>query len=132
MPFWAACRERQLIFQICAACGTPRHPPGPGCPACGSVEARWQEPRGTARLWSWTVTSGPEPFVIALVVFDDMPGVRLITNVLDIEPDDVRVGRALDLTWQVHQEAGFLPRFRPRSEVLLGGGEETESLPARS
>ena len=111
-PFWQACRERRLVFQVCDACAAARHPPGPRCPACVSAAFHWQEPSGVSRLWSWTVASGPEPFVIALVVFDAMPGVRLISNILDADPSVLVIGQELALEWQAHPEAGFLPRFR--------------------
>ena len=50
---------------------------------------------------------------MVVVEFDDAPGARLISNVLDVEPDAVRVGLELELVWDEPKPGVVLPRFRP-------------------
>jgi len=117
-PFWAACRERRLVFQRCAACGRFRHPPVPVCPACRSPAVTWTEAFGPARLYTFTEVHHAAhaavrerlPYVVAVVEFPAMDGVRLVSNLVDGTPP--RIGAALELVWEDAGEGLFLPRFR--------------------
>jgi uncharacterized OB-fold protein len=119
--FWAACAERRLRFQACASCGTPRHPPSPMCPACQSSQVRWLDAPSSGRIYSFTVArhaSHPAvasrlPYVVAVIEFPELPGVRLISNVTDVDPALVRIGQAVDLWWDAQKDGTSLPRFRP-------------------
>src|SRR5262245_53985195 len=83
-----ACREIRL--PCCGECGRFHWYPMPRCPHCQSSDIRWTSITGAARLYSWTVVRhafhpslrGALPYVVALVTFDDAPGVRLITNLV--------------------------------------------------
>lgn len=119
--FWAHCRNRELRFQACADCGTPRHPPGPVCPSCQSLQVNWVAAPVAAELYSHTVVhyaSHPAvkqnlPYVVGLVVFPDLPGVKLVSNVTDINRADVQIGMPLKLWWDDVGDGMYLPRFRP-------------------
>src|SRR5207245_4857869 len=39
VSYWAAARARELRFQRCTGCRRWRHPPGPMCPHCLSMES---------------------------------------------------------------------------------------------
>ena len=118
--FWAFCARRELRFQRCEACGRFRQPPRPGCPHCGAPASTWVRVAGHGRLFTYTVVHhaafpslAPRvPYNVATVEFDDAPGVRLITNVLDVAPGDLAIGMALDLVWDEPQPGVVLPRFR--------------------
>jgi uncharacterized OB-fold protein len=120
--FWAFCGQRSLRFQACAKCGTLRHPPGPLCPKCLSSEVEWKEAHGEAVLYSFTavhhashaVVAANLPYVVGLVEFPAMSGVRLVSNVTDIEPGRVRIGMPLGLWWDDIGQGQFVPRFRPK------------------
>ena len=117
--FWENCRNRALKFQACADCGTPRHPPGPVCPNCQSMKIVWQEP-GAAELYSYTVVHYPShaavkqnlPYIVGLVTFENLPGVKLVTNITDVDPETVAIGMPLQLWWDDVGEGMHLPRFR--------------------
>jgi hypothetical protein len=49
------------------------------------------------------------PYDVAVVVLDDAPGVRLVTNVVDATPATLRIGAPVDLVWE---EAGVIPPAR--------------------
>lgn len=125
-PFWQNCSQRRLCFQCCADCGLPRHPPTPLCPRCHSAAQRWLEAPDAASIYTFTVVHHAAhpavvpclPYVIAAVEFAGFPQVRLVTNVTDIQPSQVRVGMKVQLWWdrvETGPEDGpmHLPRFRP-------------------
>ena len=118
--FWGYCNERRLMFQQCPRCGTLVHPPLPVCPGCQSLECAWVEAPAQASLFSftWVHTAAHEsvraylPYNVAVVEFPEMPGVRLISNVIDAERGALRVGDSLTLAWERGWEGQMLPRFR--------------------
>lgn len=104
-PYWEAAADRRLVMPRCCACGTFRWPAGPFCPNCHAQPVEWREP-GAARIFSFTVlpVPGPEgeaprPRIPVLAEFDDAPGVRLVSVLIDAEPETVAVGAALDADW---------------------------------
>lgn len=117
--WWEACRRRELVFQRCASCGTLRHPPTPVCHRCHSFAHGWQPSAGAGRVYSFTWVhhvylpslAGRIPYDVSVVTLDDAPGVRLITNVVDATPADLRIDLPVRLLWE---EVGdfVLPRFR--------------------
>lgn len=116
--FWDRCARRELAFQRCTNCGTFRNPPGPICYVCRSTDSEWSPVAGDGTLFSWTIVTHPVhpalvarvPFNVALVEFPDAPGVRLVTNVVDAEPDELVVGMPVRLHWEELSHA-TLPRF---------------------
>lgn len=119
--FWFdAAREKRLVVQRCTACGSLRHPPGPCCPHCRSFDWDTVEASGEATLYSWVVAHHPRhpafdyPLVVALVELAE--GTRLITNVVDLDPDDLRIGMPLRLDWLEADPELTLPVFRRAEE----------------
>ena len=55
---------------------------------------------------------GSDPYIIAWVSIDEQPDVRLTTNLVDIEPDDVRIGMPVRVLFE-HAEDVWLPLFTP-------------------
>ncbi|MGH7820206.1 MAG: Zn-ribbon domain-containing OB-fold protein [Candidatus Binatia bacterium] len=125
-PFWDWCAKRELRFQRCVACGTFRFPPLTGCRHCAATEAEWVRVSVRARVFSYTIVANPAlpdlrhdvPYNVVVVEFDDAPGARLVSNVVGIAPEDVRVGMELDLVFEEPAPGVVLPRFRP---ARLGG-----------
>ena len=119
-PFWESCARRVLKFQKCRACGTLTHPPIGVCPHCQSIERDWFEAPPVARVYSftWIHTAAHDavgdrlPYNVAVVEFPELPGVRLISNVVDVKPGELAIGDLIALVWEPFGEAGALPRFR--------------------
>ena len=94
----------RLSFPCCRDCGKFHWYPMPLCPHCRSAAIEWRAVGGRGRVYSFTVVRHAFeekwrhalPYVVALVEFADAPGVRLITNLIDIDPADVRIGLAVD------------------------------------
>ncbi|MGE0799112.1 MAG: Zn-ribbon domain-containing OB-fold protein [Lautropia sp.] len=121
-PFWAYCAARELRFQQCAGCGRFRHPPAPACPSCRSFASRWVRARDEAELFSFTVVhyaAHPDvesalPYNVAIVRFPSFDDVRLVSNVIDVDPAALRIGMPLRLVWEEAGSGMPLPRFARR------------------
>ncbi|MCH2170160.1 OB-fold domain-containing protein [Myxococcota bacterium] len=119
-PFWDACKKRELRLQRCADCGAFRHPPLAGCPSCASTRDEWALVGGRGRVYSHTTIYHPAlptvadevPYNVVVVEFDDAPGARIISNVLDAEPEEIHVGLELELHWDDCGDGVVLPRFK--------------------
>tara|TARA_B100000959_G_C14755439_1_gene530992 strand:+ start:238 stop:432 length:195 start_codon:yes stop_codon:yes gene_type:complete len=51
------------------------------------------------------------PLILAQI--DIAEGVRLMTNIIDAEPSDVRVGDAVVAAFETFPDGGVLPVFKP-------------------
>lgn len=122
--FWDACATRRLCFQHCADCSKARHPPTPICPACRSAAVEWKEAPARAEVYTYTVihyAAHPAvkdrlPYVAAVVRFDGLEGVRLVTNVTGCDPSQVKIGMPVKLWWDDVGDRMFLPRFTVEPE----------------
>jgi uncharacterized OB-fold protein/acyl dehydratase len=119
--FWFdAAKERRLVIQRCTSCKTLRHPPGPCCPECRSFDWDTVEASGRARLYSFVVAHHPRhpafdyPLLVAVVELEE--GTRLITNLVSVEPDAVRIDMPLALDWLEADPDLTLPVFRPTTD----------------
>ncbi len=52
------------------------------------------------------------PFIVALIEPEEAPSVRVLTNIVDTDPADVRVGMPVEVTFENHGDWA-LPQFRP-------------------
>jgi uncharacterized OB-fold protein len=118
-PFWANCNQRRLTFQTCGDCGWRTHPPMPVCPSCQSLRRVWTDAPLEGRVFSfiWAHTAAHAslrelqlPYNVVVVEFPDFPGVRLISNVIDVDMGGLQIGDRLNLLWE-KVEAHWLPRF---------------------
>lgn len=115
--FWDGVADHKLLIQRCAACATLRHPPRPMCPTCNSLDWDTLESSGRGSLFSFVLPRHPpfpwfEPgYVVALVDLDE--GIRLVSNLVDIDPDDATIGMAVEVFYEHFDDGVVLPQFRP-------------------
>jgi acetyl-CoA acetyltransferase/uncharacterized OB-fold protein len=120
--FWTSGADGTLRVQGCEDCGQLVHPPVPVCPACRSRKAAPTAVSGRATVIGVTVNRhqwlpGFEPpYVIANVALVEDPSVRLTTNIVGAEPDDVAVGQEVQVTFEQHEDV-WLPLFTPTGAV---------------
>lgn len=117
-PFWDATREGRLVLPRCDACEFVIWYPRRFCPACGSRNVSWFDAGGTGSVYTFTVvTKGggayrdAGPYVLAFVELDEGP--RLMTNLVDVQPDAVFVGQRVTVVFTPTEDGNALPRFRP-------------------
>jgi uncharacterized OB-fold protein len=115
--FWEGLEQGRLLIQRCVSCGRLRHPPGPMCPWCQSLEWNALEASGRGTVYSYVVAHHPPvppfeyPNLIALVELEE--GTRLISNLVGADRDDVEVGMPVVCEIVEVEPDFWLHRFRP-------------------
>ena len=51
------------------------------------------------------------PYVVGSCERDDQPGLRLLSNVVELAPDQVRIGMPVHVTFEQHEDV-WLPLFK--------------------
>jgi uncharacterized OB-fold protein len=118
-PFWAAVQRGELRFQRCGRDGKLFWPPSARCPRCWSTEWTWDRVSGRGSVFSFVVFQrsyhpafrGALPYAVAIVELDE--GVRFTTRLVDVRPEDVRVGMPVEVAFTHVTESTQLPLFRP-------------------
>ena len=114
--FWEGTARHELRIQRCGGCGTLRHPPGPMCAVCGFARPEYDVAAGTGEVYSYVVHRHPPvpgrrlPIVIALVQL--IEGVRMVGELLDIDPERVRIGLPVRVTFDEVDAELTLPAWR--------------------
>jgi uncharacterized protein len=118
LPWWQAAAEHRLVVQRCDTCGRHRHPPSPVCPHCHSWASSFVDHPGTGTIYTFTRVHQPFlpdlalPYVIAVIDLDGLDGIRLVTNVVDADPDDVHIGAPVEVVFEDMGPELALPRAR--------------------
>lgn len=128
-PFWLGALGGRLLVQSCGACGTPRFPPRPFCGACRSNRTEWKQSAGRGRIWSWVIAHGPTlpafadrvPYPVVVVELDDMPGIRLVGNLVaepgapinSVRADQIAIGMPVSVSFETIADGVALPMWRP-------------------
>ncbi len=112
-PFWDGCNSGQLLIQRCRSCGRVQFYPRPHCRNCGALEPEWIEATGSGTLHTYSVVhrgapgfEQDAPYIAAIVDLDE--GVRMVGNLVEIDPNDVRVGMALRVVFRERSDR-FVP-----------------------
>ncbi|MGB8504029.1 thiolase C-terminal domain-containing protein [Mycobacterium sp.] len=119
--FWTSGADGTLRLQECTHCSALIHPPQPVCRYCRSHEMSVREVSGHATLSSFTVNHRfslpglPAPYVVAQVAIVEDPRVRLTTNIVDCDPDQLEIGQLVEVVFDKHGDV-YLPLFRPAAE----------------
>ncbi|MFG3168058.1 bifunctional MaoC family dehydratase N-terminal/OB-fold nucleic acid binding domain-containing protein [Streptomyces sp. NPDC048200] len=132
--FWEGVGHRRLLIQRCTGCGTLRFPWLPGCNACGGPEWDTVEASGEGTVYSYVVMHHPSfpafdpPYAVGLIELAE--GVRMVSNVVGVPHDRVRVGLPVRLEFRRYDEELLLPVFRAgtgREGGRTVGGPATSS-----
>ena len=116
--FWTGGAAGQLMIHRCQACRRFFHPPAPACFRCCSVDVLAEPVGGLATVAAFTINRHPwfpgfpPPYVVAIVELDEDPSVRLTTNVVGCDVDDVHVGQHVRVEFE-HWDDVWIPIFRP-------------------
>ena len=120
-PFWEATERGELRFPRCRACNRFHWYPMQLCPYCQSSDIKWTSIQGRGRVYTWTVvrhTFDPAfsrrlPMIVALIEFDDAPGIRLVSNIAGCDPDEVYSSMPVEVIYQKANTKITMPVFRP-------------------
>lgn len=132
-------RERHSYYRLkatkCLKCEKINYPPSRICRYCSSKELEDTELFGPAKVLTWTVIHTPpsgyeeyKPLIIAIVELMET-GVKILTRLTDIDPEEVREGMLVEPVLRRTSEDGeagiirYALLFRP----LIKGASEIGS-----
>lgn len=107
-------------MQLCDDCRQHQFPPRAHCAACGSANLSWQAVSGKGTVYTYTVAYRPPhpvladqcPLIIAVVELAEGP--RMMSNVVDCDPENVRVGLPVEVAFDpIDGSDVSLPVFKP-------------------
>jgi len=118
--YWAAAREHRLLLTRCRECSAVIFYPRPFCPACHGDSVEWVQASGRATLYSYSIVRHNDlppfdrkvPYVAAIVDLEEGP--RMVSNLVGIQPDQVRIGMELEVEFEELTEEITLPVFGVR------------------
>jgi uncharacterized OB-fold protein len=120
--FWDGVADHKLLIQRCRACGTYIHYPRPVCPSCLAMEGlEPAEMSGRGTIYSHTTAVQPfhpyfvsrSPYNIVVVALEEDDAIRVTSNVVDCDDDDIRVGMPVRVTFREVAPGLTLPLFMP-------------------
>ena len=112
-PFWDAAREGRFMLPRCTDCGKLFWYPRKTCPHClsGNVELVDSPGEGAVYTFSIMRRSPTGPYAIGYVKLDE--GVHMMTNFVDMAPQDLKIGLRVKLKFQPTQGGAPAPVFGP-------------------
>ncbi|MFH8344990.1 bifunctional MaoC family dehydratase N-terminal/OB-fold nucleic acid binding domain-containing protein [Streptomyces sp. NPDC018045] len=131
--FWDGVARRKLLIQRCADCATLRFPWLPGCRTCGGEGWDTVEAAGSGTVFSYVVMHHPPfpafdpPYAVGLVELAE--GVRMVTDLVGVAPEEVRIGMPVRLEFRSVDEELVLPVFTGKQ--ACGGTEGSHEADGR-
>lgn len=118
-PYWDAAQREELYIQRCRSCGAAIFYPRHWCPGCFSHDLSWEKASGTGALVSYSIIyqapfesyASDESYVLGIIKLAEGP--QMMTNIINCRPEDVRVGMAVEVTFETRKEGFKVPQFQP-------------------
>src|ERR1700761_2402775 len=97
-PFWQGLTEHRIVVQYSPSLGQHVFYPRTLAPGTLADDLEWREIDGGGTLYTYTVARRPtgppwtekSPQLLAVVEWDAGP--RVSTELVDVDPDDIRIG----------------------------------------
>jgi uncharacterized OB-fold protein len=123
--FYEGCKQHELLIQRCKSCEKFRFPPQRMCPECHSTQSEWAKVSGKGKVSSFTViphfepravpmASWPEdgyPIMVVIVELPDAGGVHVVSNMINCNPEDIKVGMDVKVVFEEVTDEITLPKF---------------------
>jgi hypothetical protein len=117
-PFFDGAKEGKLRLQVCSACNTWAYPPTTICMNCGSTDIEWRDASGKGEVYAHARLMRQYherhkdrlPLILAQIDIDE--GLRLNTNVVDIDPAELKVGARVEVAFEEFPDGGVIPVFK--------------------
>ena len=116
-PFWDGAKDGKFMLQYCTDTDQFQYPPRPVSIFTGSRNLDWREASGKGVIYSCTVIRVPGPgikdripLMAATVELEE--GVRVIANILDAQPEDMKIGQKVELAWDTLDDDVQYPAFK--------------------
>jgi uncharacterized OB-fold protein len=120
--FWDGARNGKLMLQYCKDTGQYQHYPKPVSIFTGSRNLEWRESSGKGTVYACTVIRVPGPGLdgrlpLSVVTVELDEKVRILGNVLNVDPDSVKIGQRVELAWDRISDDVQYPAFN----IVEGG-----------
>lgn len=125
-PFWDGLADERIVIQYSPSADEYVFYPRTLAPRTLADDLEWREISGRGTLYTFTVAERPTappwadavPQLLAVVQWDEGP--RISTELVGVEPDDLRVGQRVEPVFDHDPTSGMtLLRYRPE---LSGSG----------
>jgi len=125
--YWEGAGRGEIVLQRCPSCGAVQHKPRALCMSCLHDEVEHFVASGRGTVYTFTVTNQNQakgfaeacPYVMAYVDLEE--GVRVLTNIVNCDPDTVHIGMAVTAEFAMQDradgEAFAVPRFEPATNT---------------
>jgi uncharacterized OB-fold protein len=118
--FFEKAATGRLAFPYCRRCSKFHWYPMPRCPHCRTHDIEWRDVAGRGEIVSFTRVmhrfdnsrAGKLPYVVALVKFADAPGINLVTNIVDCQNDELRIGQSVEPVFRTNETGRPFVDFR--------------------
>lgn len=116
--FFDGARQGRLMLQHCMACDRWSFPVRERCPHCFAAKLAWRQASGRGTLYTFTIMhqvmnpgfAAHAPYNVAQVDLEE--GVRMVSNVVGISNDALRIGMKLEAIFEDVGGDVRLPKFR--------------------
>lgn len=119
--YWDAVKNHKLVLQHCSKCDKYHHPPRPMCHVCRSQDTlEWKESSGKGIIYSFVMFTTDKmaypayklPYAVVLVEMEEGP--RIVANVHEIEPNELRIGLPVEVMFEHLPDGQTVYRFKKR------------------
>jgi len=116
-PWFDACTRGVLLVQKCSQCHEYQFYPRIICARCGAEKPDWIEVCGRGTITSFSIVrraiskAYDAPYVVALIKLEEGP--VMMSNIVDCDPESVRIGQPVTVTFEAWSKDISLPVFRP-------------------
>ena len=94
--------------------------PGSQAHECQHQDVDLIQVPGTGTVYTYTVArhavvpdlAGSIPYAVVVIEVDEAPGVRMIANIVESDPDLVRIGSRVEVVWDDVDDQVTIPRFK--------------------
>lgn len=126
IAYWRAAGEGRLVITRCPECEAFIWIPRPFCPVHMHTATVWVEVSGRGVVYSYTRVERGDgafaefaPYTLAYVKLVEGP--RVMTNIVDIPGDQVRIGQEVEVIFHAAADGLAVPRFALAQPLPYGG-----------
>ncbi|MDP6606458.1 MAG: Zn-ribbon domain-containing OB-fold protein [Dehalococcoidia bacterium] len=118
--FWDGLKREELRIQQCQDCNQHYFYPRSFCPHCHSTNVEWTTVSGKGTVETFVINhramggwAEEVPYVVAVVSLEEGP--RMLTNIINIEPDPehVQVDMPVEIVYDAVTDEITLAKFQP-------------------
>ncbi len=117
-PYWDAIAQGTLALQRCSGCRHWIHFPEPRCPHCGGHVLQFEPVSGIGVVESFSIVYrsfvegfGTEPYAIAWIALPEQAGLRLMSNIVSCNIEEITIGSDVTLCFEQRGDFGDIPQF---------------------